>query len=101
MALCNTKAWLARCVTLVTVCMLAWCLPVQGGTKNSLTTEGGQENATQVVTPGGEGQAQQCGTKKRCSQMTSCAEARFYLTTCGVASLDRDKDGIPCESLCK
>ena len=42
----------------------------------------------------------QCGKKKYCSQMSSCSEARFYLQ-CGVTRLDRDKDGIPCESLCK
>ena len=41
-----------------------------------------------------------CGTKKTCSQMVSCDEARYYLNSCGVSSLDRDKDGIPCESIC-
>ncbi|MBF0350955.1 MAG: excalibur calcium-binding domain-containing protein [SAR324 cluster bacterium] len=33
--------------------------------------------------------------------MTSCDEAKFYLNSCGVSSLDSDKDGTPCESLCK
>lgn len=33
--------------------------------------------------------------------MTSCAEAKFYLEECGVSTLDKDKDGIPCESLCR
>lgn len=42
-----------------------------------------------------------CEGKSRCSEMTSCEEAVFYLNECGVSSLDRDKDGIPCESLCK
>jgi hypothetical protein len=42
----------------------------------------------------------QCGGKRRCGQMTSCEEARFYLSSCGVRSLDRDGDGVPCESLC-
>lgn len=42
-----------------------------------------------------------CGSKKYCSQMTSCEEARFYLTECGVSSLDKDGDGVPCEALCK
>jgi deoxyribonuclease-1 len=42
-----------------------------------------------------------CGTKTRCSEMTHCQEARFYLTQCGVSSLDRDGDGTPCEKLCK
>jgi hypothetical protein len=41
-----------------------------------------------------------CGSKRRCKDMLSCEEARFYLTRCGVTSLDRDGDGVPCESLC-
>ncbi|WP_428244002.1 endonuclease [Gynuella sp.] len=36
-----------------------------------------------------------------CSQMKSCAQAKYYLNQCGLSSLDRNKDGIPCESLCK
>lgn len=39
--------------------------------------------------------------KRLCGQMTDCAEARFYLERCGVLSLDRDRDGMPCEKLCK
>ncbi|MFA9500632.1 excalibur calcium-binding domain-containing protein [Mannheimia sp. E30BD] len=42
----------------------------------------------------------QCEGKRTCSQMDSCEEARFYLTQCGVSNLDRDNDGIPCESIC-
>ncbi|MCB1764513.1 MAG: endonuclease [Candidatus Competibacteraceae bacterium] len=42
-----------------------------------------------------------CGGKRRCGEMASCEEAKFYLTKCGVGSLDRDKDGVPCESLCR
>lgn len=41
-----------------------------------------------------------CGTKRFCKQMNSCREAMFYLKTCGVRRLDRDKDGVPCESIC-
>lgn len=40
------------------------------------------------------------GIKRTCSAMSSCAEARRALQ-CGVSSLDRDKDGIPCEKLCR
>jgi endonuclease YncB( thermonuclease family) len=43
----------------------------------------------------------QCGTKRYCRQMTSCAEARFYLQKCGVTTLDGDHDGIPCEVICR
>lgn len=41
-----------------------------------------------------------CAGKRFCRQMTSCAEAKFYLHKCGVHRLDRDNDGKPCESLC-
>ncbi|MGD8854020.1 MAG: excalibur calcium-binding domain-containing protein [Gammaproteobacteria bacterium] len=32
--------------------------------------------------------------------MISCDEAKFHLHSCGLARLDGDSDGIPCESLC-
>ncbi|PLX68821.1 MAG: hypothetical protein C0603_04835 [Denitrovibrio sp.] len=32
--------------------------------------------------------------------MSSCSEALFYLKSCGLSKLDRDHDGIPCESIC-
>lgn len=41
-----------------------------------------------------------CGSKRYCKEMTSCEEAKFYLTKCGLSRLDGDGDGIPCESLC-
>jgi len=41
-----------------------------------------------------------CGNKKHCSEMTSCDEAKYYLTQCGVKSLDGDGDGTPCKNLC-
>ena len=42
-----------------------------------------------------------CAGKRTCSQMISCAEARFYLTQCGLQRLDGDGDGIPCNALCR
>lgn len=40
-----------------------------------------------------------CSTRKDCSQMTSCAEARFQLEQCGNTRLDGNGDGVTCESL--
>ena len=34
-------------------------------------------------------------------ERTSREEAKFYLTGCGIRSLDGDKDGVPCERLCR
>lgn len=59
------------------------------------SSENNQEGTPTSVIPS------RCGNKRRCKEMASCEEARFYLTECGVSSLDRDKDGIPCESLCR
>ncbi len=39
--------------------------------------------------------------RKTCSQISTCAEAKYQLNTCGNSRLDGDKDGVPCESLCK
>lgn len=44
--------------------------------------------------------ARPCGPKKYCKQMSSCAEAVFYLRQCRLERLDADGDGRPCESLC-
>jgi hypothetical protein len=41
-----------------------------------------------------------CGTKSLCKEMTTCAEAKYFLDQCGLGRLDADKDGIPCESVC-
>jgi endonuclease YncB( thermonuclease family) len=41
-----------------------------------------------------------CGAKTACREMASCAEARFHLERCGLAPLDGDEDGVPCETLC-
>ncbi len=46
-------------------------------------------------------QAFTCGSKTYCGEMVSCEEAQYYLHSCGLSRLDGDKDGIPCESLCK
>ena len=43
----------------------------------------------------------QCGSKRYCREMTSCEEAKFYLQQCGRSSLDGDRDGVPCESVCR
>ena len=44
--------------------------------------------------------ADACGTKYYCGDMNNCAEASYYYKTCGLRRLDRDRDGIPCETIC-
>jgi hypothetical protein len=39
----------------------------------------------------------QCDGRTYCSQMTSCAEAKFFLANCPGVKMDGDRNGIPCE----
>lgn len=41
-----------------------------------------------------------CGSKRFCREMASCEEARFYLSRCGLTTIDGNRDGEPCETLC-
>lgn len=38
-----------------------------------------------------------CDGRNRCSQMTSCAEATYFLRNCPDPQMDGNHDGIPCE----
>jgi cold shock CspA family protein len=38
-----------------------------------------------------------CDGRTHCSQMTSCAEATFFLRNCPDVQMDGDHDGVPCE----
>lgn len=38
-----------------------------------------------------------CDGRQHCSQMTSCAEAKFFLKNCPDPQMDGNNDGVPCE----
>jgi cold shock CspA family protein len=44
-----------------------------------------------------ESPAFRCDGRTRCSQMTSCTEAKFFSNNCPGTQMDGDHDGIPCE----
>src|SRR3989344_92064 len=68
-----------------------------GGSNNPGASTG--DTVAPTASSGGSG-GYSCAGKTTCGQMSSCAEAQFYLSSCGVSSLDRDGDGVPCETLC-
>jgi cold shock CspA family protein len=39
-----------------------------------------------------------CDGRTMCSQMTSCAEATYFIRNCPSTQMDGDGDGVPCES---
>jgi cold shock CspA family protein len=52
-----------------------------------------------AATPSTQGTASpyRCDGRTHCSQMTSCAEATFFLRNCPNVQMDGDYDGVPCE----
>ncbi|MDG2525946.1 excalibur calcium-binding domain-containing protein [Stenotrophomonas sp. HITSZ_GD] len=38
-----------------------------------------------------------CDGRTHCSQMTSCAEAKYFIRHCPNTQMDGDGDGVPCE----
>ena len=46
-------------------------------------------------------QSWSCQPRRTCPQIGSCGEANWYLSNCSWGGkLDRDSDGVPCESMC-
>ncbi|MFP3355353.1 excalibur calcium-binding domain-containing protein, partial [Pseudoalteromonas sp. SIMBA_153] len=38
-----------------------------------------------------------CDGRTHCSQMTSCAEATYFINYCPNTKMDGNHDGVPCE----
>lgn len=62
-------------------------------TSSSPLSVGGDSSASPSINVAG------CSSSTTCSEMSSCAEAYACLKA-GSTQLDRDNDGIPCESIC-
>jgi endonuclease YncB( thermonuclease family) len=73
-----------------------WRAAERGGQRPAAATPVAPQ-ATRLSTAGGFS----CGGKRYCREMTTCAEARFYLSQCGLSRLDGDRDGVPCEAICR
>lgn len=83
-----------------------WSLPESQRTPPWEWRRGGTPAATlpapaPLATPASSAAGFTCAGKTYCREMTSCAEARFYLTQCGLSRLDGDGDGVPCEEICR
>lgn len=87
-------AWMPAALALVAVCMgLAY-----------VYLRGAAPDPAQVALPAPAARIAQaepakfvCDARNRCSQMTSCAEATYFLHNCPDPQMDGDHDGVPCE----
>ena len=50
-----------------------------------------------LASPSAPGNDARCDGRTKCSQMTSCAEARYFLQHCPNTEMDGNGDGEPCE----
>ena len=74
---------------------LAASAAAPSGPKRELRTK---PAATTTPTPPAEIRAGfRCDGRIHCSQMTSCAEAKYFLANCPGVKMDGDRNGIPCE----
>jgi cold shock CspA family protein len=66
---------------------------------NAIATPTSSKPATGRTAPSQRPRAldPRCDGRIYCSQMTSCAEAKFFLKNCPDTRMDGDNDGVPCE----
>ena len=50
-----------------------------------------------MAAPPAERAAYRCDGRTYCSQMTSCAEANYFLKNCPGVKMDGNHDGVPCQ----
>jgi endonuclease YncB( thermonuclease family) len=75
-----------------------WAWRRNGGRPTAQSPAAGRAGA---ASPSNSAAGLSCGSKRSCTQMSSCAEAQFYFRQCGLSRLDGDRDGVPCERLCR
>lgn len=73
--------------------LLAACAAASMAAANPASTQAPASASTAPV---------DCASERvTCGTLDTCEQACGFLHQCGVTGLDRDKDGIPCESLCR
>nr|WP_255722577.1 excalibur calcium-binding domain-containing protein [Pseudoroseomonas ludipueritiae] len=73
----------------------------RNGGRATATSQSSAAGRTGSTAPSSSAAGLSCGSKRTCTQMSSCAEAQFYFRQCGLSRLDDDRYGVPCERLCR
>lgn len=63
--------------------------------RRALAGQVAQPLSSEAATPGAS--AFRCDGRTQCHQMSSCAEATWFIKHCPGTSMDGDNDGVPCE----
>ncbi len=80
----------------ITICCLSIMFPLKAEEDRSISKSKFNSNTTRAHTINNN-VSFRCSGKIYCSEMSSCAEAIFYLRNCPGTKMDGDHDGIPCE----
>ena len=67
----------------------------QGQKRQALASQPATAHA-EAVAPPADG-TYRCDGRTHCSQMTSCAEAKWFISNCPGTQMDGNNDGVPCE----
>ena len=93
-----------RLITLLLVAALGWYgyTKYQSHRAASLAAMQEERNSSSPSQPGSNSPSQvpagfKCDGRIYCSEMTSCAEATYFLKNCPGVKMDGNNDGIPCE----
>lgn len=90
--------WLTAAAITAIAASLAWSYTQQRQLHQVFEATVRASPAIPVAAPTASGF--ECTGKQHCSQMSSCAEARHYLSHCPDTKMDGDGDGAPCEDMC-
>ncbi|NKB16943.1 MAG: excalibur calcium-binding domain-containing protein [Pseudanabaena sp. CRU_2_10] len=86
-------------IIVLVLCFLGWQIYTKYQTSRPLTTSN-REVPSLINRPSSQKESSplfRCDGRTHCSQMTSCAEATFFLKNCPNVKMDGNNDGIPCE----
>lgn len=87
-----------RLVTLLAVAALGWhSYSTNGSERVALANVDAPALKTDLGVASARAAQFSCDGRRHCSQMTSCAEATFFLQNCPGTEMDGDRDGVPCE----
>ena len=84
-------------VTLVVIAGLAWYGYTRYQAAESPAAPSSQSSQVDTLTVERDSSFK-CDGRAHCSQMTSCAEATYFIEHCPNTTMDGDNDAVPCES---
>jgi len=89
-------------LVLIVIASLAWFGYGKYKTAHHLAAGDAIASSAEYASAGQAGETEasssfECDGRTRCPQMTSCAEATYFIQHCPNTKMDGNNDGVPCE----